>query len=96
MHSNEALVSNVVELSSKSPPDPKFSKDVQGIATVTLLHSASELKGSNWSLSNWLIQIIMNGRIWAPRAFGIHQVHNETIMVKCTITNSSSTADSNT
>ena len=35
----------MVELSSNSPPDPKFSKDVQGIATVTLLHSASELKG---------------------------------------------------
>ena len=35
----------MVELSSNCPPDLKFSEDVQGIATVALLHSASELKG---------------------------------------------------
>ena len=45
LHCNEALVSNVVELSSNSPPDLKSSEDVQRIATVALLHSASELKG---------------------------------------------------
>ena len=35
----------MVELSSNSPPDRKSSEDVQGIAIVALLHSASELKG---------------------------------------------------
>ena len=35
----------MVELSSNCPSDLKSSEDGQGIATVALLHSASELKG---------------------------------------------------
>ena len=43
--SNEALVSNVIELSHDGPPDLELSGDAQGRITVTLMHSASDLKG---------------------------------------------------
>ncbi|KAL9961847.1 hypothetical protein ACROYT_G030874 [Oculina patagonica] len=42
---NEALVSNVIELSHDGPPDVEFSGDAKGNITVALLHSASNLKG---------------------------------------------------
>ena len=43
--SNDALVSNVIELSYDGPPDLEFSEDAQGSITVALMHSASDLKG---------------------------------------------------
>ena len=43
--SNEALVSNVIELSHDGPPDLEFSGNAQGSITVALMHSASDLKG---------------------------------------------------
>ena len=43
--SNEALVSNVIELSHDGPPDLEFSGDAQESVTVALMHSASNFKG---------------------------------------------------
>ena len=43
--SNEALVSNVIEVSHDGLPDLEFSEDAQGSITVALMHSASDLKG---------------------------------------------------
>ena len=43
--SNEALVSNVVEVSHDGPPELVFSRDAQGSVTVTLKHSASNFRG---------------------------------------------------
>ena len=43
--SNEALVSNVVELSHDGPPELEFSGDAQGSVTVALMHSASNFRG---------------------------------------------------
>ena len=43
--SNEALVSNVIELSHDGPPDVEFSGDAQGSVTVALMHSASNFRG---------------------------------------------------
>ena len=45
LHSNEALVSNVVELSLDNPLEEESSGDVTQSVTVALSHSASELKG---------------------------------------------------
>jgi len=45
LHSNEALVSNVIELSHDNPPDEMSSGNVEESVTVVLLHSASNLKG---------------------------------------------------
>ena len=43
--SNEALVSNVVELSHDGPPELEFNGDAQGSVTVALMHSASNFRG---------------------------------------------------
>ena len=43
--SDELLVSNVIELSHDGPLDLELSGDDEGNVTVTLLHSASDLKG---------------------------------------------------
>ena len=43
--SNEALVSNVIELSHDGPPDLEVSGDAQGNVTVALMHSASNFRG---------------------------------------------------
>ena len=45
LYSNEALVSNVIELSHDNPPDLMSSGNAKESVTVALLHSASELKG---------------------------------------------------
>ncbi|XP_022798994.1 uncharacterized protein LOC111337037 [Stylophora pistillata] len=45
MGSDELLVSNVIELSHDGPPDLEFNGDDEGNITVSLLHSASDLKG---------------------------------------------------
>lgn len=45
MGSYELLVSNVIELSHDGPPDLEFNGDDDGTITVSLLHSASDLKG---------------------------------------------------
>jgi len=43
--SDEALVSNVIELSHDGPPNLDFSGDAQGNVTVALMHSASNFRG---------------------------------------------------
>ena len=45
LDNNEALVSNVVELSHDGPPELEFSGDAQGSVTVALKHSASNFRG---------------------------------------------------
>ena len=45
LHSNEALVSNVVEVFLDNPPDLESTGDAKEGVTVALLHSARELEG---------------------------------------------------